>query len=264
MKLRSANHRANMHVHQRVNSPWLMHFTQRYSPDAPRAICLPHAGCGASAFKSLTSAFFMDYEMLVVQYPGRETRLRDPYVRNLHDMVDAIVDVIVPYLTPPYVLFGHSMGAKIAYELVRKLKVLGHPLPEQLVVSCSPAPHHPVNLDQAYKGSDEEFIAYLRRLGGVPEELLAEKELVAFILPTLRADFELLGNYTTTQNDGPLACPLTAIYSPQDTSVTPEATAKWADLALDSFQHYSITGGHFYFPKQQDTLLDILGADGQT
>ena len=249
---------SNRYESRYVDTPWFLRFVPALSVDAPRVICLPHAGSGASAFKNLTSKFFSNYEMLIIQYPGRETRRNDPFIRNLHQTVAHILDAIQPHLEQSYVLFGHSMGAKIGYELLELMKALQLPLPDHFVASCSPAPHRPFTLDPAYKGSDEEFLNYLLRLGGIPKELLEIDELVALILPILRADFELLDGYHPLDNIGPIGCPVTTIFSPDDASVTAVDTAMWEELSPVSFQHRGISGGHFYFSQCRETLFDIL------
>lgn len=250
---------SSLHRHHRVDSPWFMRFAP-HAPGAKRVICLPHAGCGASAFRNLTAGFFSDFEMLIIQYPGRETRLGDPCVCDLHLMVEHIVDAITPFLDQPYILFGHSMGGKIAYELKLKLKALNLPMLENLVVSCSSAPHSQTKISATYKGSDAEFVEYLRKLGGVPDEVLAVDDLMALVLPIVRSDFELLDSYRPTLNVEPLACPVTAIFSPEDVTVQSADTALWKDVAGSSFHHYSVSGGHFYFPLQSETLASVLDA----
>ena len=247
----------DLHNSRRVDTPWLLQFTPPTS-DTPRVICLPHAGSGASAFRNLAHGFFTGVEMLVMQYPGRETRLGEPPIRDLNQMADQIAEAVLPFLDRPVMLFGHSMGAKIAYELVRKLQALRAPLPERLIVSCSPAPHCAPAIDPAYKGSDDEFLSYLRRLGSMPEELLEVDEMIELILPILRADFELLDNYRPSADGETLACPITAIFSPEDETVTPADIAMWEDVSTHPFQLHSISGGHFYFPLQNETLPDIL------
>jgi surfactin synthase thioesterase subunit len=250
---------SNSDQNSRVESPWLLRFTTA-ALGAPRVICLPHAGSGASAFRNLTHGFFADMEMLVIQYPGRETRLGTPPIGDLNRMAEQIADAVRPFLDRPTMLFGHSMGAKIAYELVRKLRELESPLPERLIVSCSPAPHRAGAIDPAYKGSDDEFLSYLRQLGGIPEELLEVDEMIELMLPVLRADFELLDRYRPPADDGTLSCPITAIFSPEDETVTPADVAMWEELTNLPFQLHSVSGGHFYFPLHNETLPDILAA----
>lgn len=225
---------------------------------APRVICLPHAGCGASAFKTLVGPFFQDRDMVVVQYPGRETRLRDPLTCEMQELVDEILPAVGTYLDEPYILFGHSMGSKVAFELLQRLQNQNRRLPESLIVSCSPAPHRPSGLNPAFKQDDAGFLAYLKRLGGVPQELLDVPELLEMVLPILRNDFELLYRYRATANHRMVACPLYAIASPQDISVKETDVAYWKELAGGDFRLMSLDGGHFYFPQQQECLSTRL------
>jgi len=225
---------------------------------APRVICLPHAGSGAAAFKTLAEPFFQDRDMVVVQYPGRETRLRDPLTRDMQELVDEILPAVTVYLDEPYILFGHSMGSKVAFELLQRLQNQNHRLPESLIVSCSPAPHRPSGLNPAFKQDDAGFLAYLKRLGGVPKELLEVPDLLDMVLPILRNDFELLYRYRATANHRAVTCPLYAIASPQDISVREEDVAHWQELAADTFRLMPLEGGHFYFPRQDACLSTHL------
>jgi len=223
-----------------------------------RVICLPHAGCGAAAFKTLAGPFFQDRDMVVVQYPGRETRLRDPLTCDMQELVDEILPAVAPYLDEPYILFGHSMGSKVAFELLQRLQNQNRRLPESLIVSCSPAPHRASGLNPAFKQDDAGFLTYLKRLGGVPRELLDVPDLLEMVLPILRNDFELLYRYRATANHRSVACPLYAIASPQDISVRQEDVAYWQELAGDVFRLMSLEGGHFYFPQQKMCLSTHL------
>jgi pyochelin biosynthetic protein PchC len=227
-------------------------------PLTHKVICLPHAGCGAAAFKTLSSAFFHDRDMVVVQYPGRETRMRDPFFADMQELVDEIMLGLEPHLNDPYVLFGHSMGAKVAYEVVLRLQTQNKPLPQKMAVSCSPAPHRPSGLNRAFQESDAAFLQYLQRLGGVPDELLAVPDLLEMVLPILRADFELLYRYLAPANAGTISCPLYGIASSEDVSVTPQAVSYWQERAAGTFNRINVEGGHFYFPKLDVCFSDLI------
>ena len=126
-----------------VLPPWLVRPIHR--PDAAmRLICLPHAGGGASSFHPLAALLPRDIEMLTVQLPGRESRLSEPPFRRMAPLVDALTDAIAPLLDDkPYALFGHSMGALIAYELGRAFERERLPLPRTTIVSGRRAPSVP-------------------------------------------------------------------------------------------------------------------------
>lgn len=245
------------HENQSTSNKWVMQF-QAHHATAEKVICLPHAGCGAAAFKTLTGNFFHNRDMVVVQYPGRETRMREPFVRDMHDLVDEIVRALIPHMTGPYILFGHSMGSKVVYEVVQRLQAQKERLPEKMVVSCSPAPHRPSGLNNAFQESDDLFLQYLKRLGGVPDELLAIPDLLEMVLPILRADFELLYRYQAPANAEKINCALSAIGSPQDVSVTVQDVAHWQDLCAQTFNLIPVEGGHFYFPNLDVGIDDFI------
>lgn len=245
-----------LHESRPSPTPWLMHFIPQ-EKRGPKIICLPHAGSGAAGFKTLAGHFFRHNELLVVQYPGRETRMRTSFSQTLHQLADEITEVLGGHIDEPYILFGHSMGSKVAYEVALRLQAKNQSMPQRLFVSCGPAPWRPSGLNPAFRENDQTFLAYLKRLGGVPDELLAIPDLVDMILPILRADFELLYTYQPDTASAPLSCPLTAIGSPQDASVSEDAMQQWQDVAGRSFSYLSLEGGHFYFPKQARTFDQI-------
>ncbi|WP_417831824.1 thioesterase II family protein [Terasakiella sp.] len=245
------------HDNKSSTNKWIMEF-QAHHATAQKVICLPHAGCGAAAFKTLTGDFFHNRDMVVVQYPGRETRMRDPFVRDMHDLVDDIVQALIPHMTDPYILFGHSMGSKVAYEVIQRLQVQKERMPDKMVVSCSPAPHRPSGLNNAFQESDDLFLRYLKRLGGVPDELLAIPDLLNMVLPILRADFELLYRYQAPANAEKIKCALSAIGSAQDVSVKVQDVAHWQDLCAEKFDLIPVEGGHFYFSNLNVGMDDLI------
>lgn len=214
---------------------------------APRIFCLPHAGCGASAFYNMTRRFFGGKTLYIYRYPGRETRIAEAPILDLRAMSKEISDSIAALPEEPYWVFGHSMGARIGYQLIQDLHAHGMPLPERLIISCSPAPHRAPPIDQAYKGTRDEFLSYLKKLGGMPAEILMNDELVDLLLPTLRADFALLDSYQVPAPVPKLPCPIDAIFSPDDATVDKGAIAGWKELTTGKFQIKNTPGGHFYF-----------------
>lgn len=249
------------HETQKTTSPWVMRFVPN-RPSQGRVICFPHAGSGAAAFRGMTGRFFQDYEMLVVQYPGRETRIREGFTRRMEDMVSGLISALRPFLNGPYMVFGHSMGSKISYETLLRFQAEGMVMPSRYIVSCSPSPFKNLGLEPAYKKPDEEFLAYLMKLGGVPEELVAMPDLLQMVLPILRADFELLDHYRIAANRALLGVPLLAIASPQDHSMRTSDVDRWGEVVAGDCHRLDVQGGHFYFPKINYRFQDILSAWG--
>jgi surfactin synthase thioesterase subunit len=241
-----------------VLAPWLVRPIHRQ--DAPmRLICLPHAGGGASSFHPLAALLPREVEMLTVQLPGRESRLSEPPFRRMEPLIDALTDAIAPLLDRPYALFGHSMGALIAYELSRAFERKRLPLPRTTIVSGRRAPTVPNTEAPLHRLSDDQFVeALVARYDAIPKVIRDEPELMALFLPVLKADFEV---FETHHHSGtrPLDCAL-AIYGGRSDPQT-QQMAGWADLYGGPCRTRLFDGGHFYLADQRRALAEALAED---
>ncbi|GIH95242.1 thioesterase II family protein [Planobispora siamensis] len=218
-------------------------------PGALPLYCLPHAGGAASAFRAWQRKL-PGVAVQPVQLPGRESRHREPpYLRMeplVSDLADAVLaDVEASAAGRRYALYGHSLGAIVAFELVREIRRRGGPAPVHLFVSGSDAPHltyedgPPVG-----KMNRQEVAALLRSLGGTPEWLLADPEALAMILPAVQADFTVKETYVY-RDEPPLDLPISLLTSSADPRVSPDKTAGWRALTSARFAPYPFDGGHF-------------------
>jgi medium-chain acyl-[acyl-carrier-protein] hydrolase len=240
-----------------VSSAWFVRPVPRPFADL-RLFCLPHAGVGASVYRPWAAAMPADVELVAVQPPGRETRLREPAFSGLDELVDALLDAMTSLLDRPFALFGHSMGACVAYEAARRMESAGLPAPERLFVSGRRAPSVPAT-DPPMNGlSDDAFIAEIqRRYGGIPAEVLRHPELVALLLPTLRADIQALERHVH-QRSAPLRAPIFALGGAQDPVVSADGLAAWRSETASAFALRLFPGGHFYLQTTRDTVIETV------
>lgn len=226
-----------------------------------RLFCFPYAGRGASLFYSWSKDLPGEIEVCPVQLPGRENRLREEAYSSLPELIPILVAALTPYLDRPYAFFGHSMGALIAFELARYLQQgTRRSVPVHLFVSGHRAPHLSLRDRQASRLPEAEFIEALRRLQGTPEEVFAHPELLALLLPLLRADFSLCETYTYTFSR-PLSCPITAFGGLQDQETARAALSAWREHTSSSFRVRFFPGGHFFLEQEQKALLNVLAQD---
>ena len=167
-----------------------------------------------------------------------------------------------PYLDRPFAFFGHSMGAVVAFELARWLRRRGQPLPAALFVSGARAPQFRRNHVPPPDPSDEQFVAELRRLEGIPAEVLDNADLMRVVMPALRADAALYRRYVYTE-DVPLGCPIRAYGGAADPNVGREHLEGWAEQTSSSFAVRVFAGGHFYLQTATDEFLDVLSRDAE-
>jgi medium-chain acyl-[acyl-carrier-protein] hydrolase len=235
---------------------WLV--CPRPDPEARlRLLCFSYAGGGSGAFTGWAERLPPSVEVTAVRLPGRESRIMQRPYAVLEDLLPDLGDAVSDYCAEPYVLFGHSMGALIAFEYARWLRAHGRRPPEHLVVSGRRAPQLRHNRPLIHTLPDDTFAEQLRELGGTPEELLADARVMRLIMPGLRADFQLNDGYRY-RPDAPLDCPLTAFGGRADRHVDEPGLAAWAEQTTGPFRHTLFDGGHFFLHSAKESVLGEL------
>lgn len=242
-----------------MSNPWLQRVAPR--PDAKlRLFCFSYAGAGASVYRPWSTALPAQIEVCAVQLPGREGRLREPALASIGEMVAALETALLPHFDRPFAFFGHSMGALLACELARALASRSGPRVAQLLVSGRRPPHLPETETPIHTLSDDAFVASIgHRYGGIPAEVLRHRELLALLLPGLRADMKAIETHPFEA--GPLLdCPIIAFGGDSDPRTPRQQLDQWQAQTHGSLRVRSFAGGHFYFtdPQVRAALLDDL------
>ncbi|MDQ2882204.1 MAG: alpha/beta fold hydrolase [Actinomycetota bacterium] len=238
-----------------TRSPWTQ--VSRPRPAARlRLICLPAAGGGASRYRDWPAHLPDDVEVVSVQLPGRENRFNEPAIESMEPLVGQLLDGLAGHLVRPFALFGHSMGGLIAFELVRRLRPRGLQ-PVHLVTSGCRAPHLRSRSPDWHTLPDREFIAAVEELGGIPPELLADRQFLDTMLPMLRSDCALTETYVC-RPQAPLSCPVTAFGGLQDQEVFPEDVRAWSSHTTGPFRAHLLPGDHFFVNTARSDLLRLL------
>ncbi|GAB3579657.1 alpha/beta fold hydrolase [Amycolatopsis endophytica] len=191
--------------------------------------------------------------MLAVQYPGREDRITEAGQEDARTTAAAVADALAGLAERPTILFGHSLGALIAYETAR---TLGGHAPAHLVVSGRRAPADEVGGD-LHRQDDDALVDELDRLGGVGTELLRDPAVRPVFLPSIRADFRVAETYRH-RHGPPLTCPVTAVIGTEDTEVDAVQAGRWAETTRGPFTLHTLPGGHFYLLPRQAAVHDLL------
>ena len=219
-----------------------------------RLFCFPHAGGAASAYYGWGAAL-PEVEVVAVQAPGREGRMKEPPIVDSRELVSQLTDAIAPSLDRPVCFFGHSMGALVAYEVARELRRRGAPMPAHLYVSGRRSPTLPESGPLLHPLPDGEFIDELnRRFGGLPAAIVDEPELLELFLPVLRADVTLLETHVF-RAEAPLDVPMSAYGGVGDHQTHPESLGAWGTLAARPLTVRTFPGGHFYLHQHRDDFL---------
>jgi surfactin synthase thioesterase subunit len=233
---------------------WLLR-RDSVGPRDLQMVCVPYAGGSSSVFRSWTAALPPGVELLCVDLPGHGRRFTEPLHTRMAEIVPALADDIQAVRSGSLCLFGHSLGGLIAYETARELTARGHG-PDHLFVSAVRPPNRRVTR-ALHTLDDASMLAGLTRLGGIPDVVLADEELVEAFLPILRADLTLRETYLPT--DGPtLECLLTVFAGASDVSVPPAELPDWAECTRGGFDSVTVPGGHFFL-HDDEPLLALLG-----
>jgi surfactin synthase thioesterase subunit len=237
---------------------WLSVWTKKPAADV-RLFCLPFAGGGASYYYSWSRALdTAPIEVAAAQLPGRETRFREAPVRSMAALVDGLADAMAPRLDRPFWLFGHSLGAIVAYELARAMRDRGLPQPAQLFVSGAPAPSRVTRVDDLHALSDADFIRVMaERYEGIPDEVQRNRELLSLVLPALRGDMTVIETYRY-QPAAPLTCDVTALGGDRDPHLDATAFESWRGMTTGLFRSRLFPGGHFYLTDARDEIVQMM------
>ena len=238
--------------------PWIVRSRPQEAAKV-RLFCFPYAGGGASIYRTWVDALPPSIEVCAIQLPGRERRFAEPAFRSMAPLIAALTDALIPYLDRPFALFGHSMGATIAYEVARRCQSELRRRACCLLVSAQSAPQIPLSNPATYRLPDDDFLAKIRQLNGTPEEVLANAELMALMVLLLRADFELIETYQQLPGER-LDCPVYTFVADDDAEVSRQELADWSEITTDdrSTEPLMFHGGHFYLHSQQQTLTHAI------
>lgn len=243
-----------------TDTTWLRHAP---SDAAVRLICLPHAGGGAASFTRWLRLFPPAIEPVRVQLPGREELAAQPPLRQVREAVSALLPQLPGLAGGPVALYGHSMGALIAFELARALRAEGT-APTHLFVSGRRAPHLPASKPPIHHLPDEEFAAELAAIGGAAG--VSSPALRRYTARLVKADLTLCEEYAH-HPARPLPCPITAFHGTADPIVDVAEVESWQDHTTEAFALHTFPGDHFFHQRHRAaiaaTITETLATPGR-
>ena len=234
-------------------------FGGRGAAGTPRLICLPYAGGSAMGFRSFRELFPKWLDVCLLELPGRGTRIHEALETDMGRLVQSIATELVSLCTEsPFVLYGHSMGALIAYRLAKELRISHGLEVGMLLVSGAKAPHFPRGKELIHEMSDEQLIARLHKMDGAGTDLYRDRELGGLMLEVLRSDFRMLETSSLCSVD-PLPCPVHAFGGDQDPFVDHEGVEGWRLHTESRFKATFYPGGHFFIREYaREMVSDIM------
>lgn len=241
----------------RTNAPttfarWIKHMPgPNRRPNSGAIVVFPHAGAAAASYRRLATALAAGGDTFVVQYPGRAERLHHPAPETIHDLARGLFEAGPWHRAAPLRLFGHSMGAVVAFEFARIVERRGIPV-HKLWVSAAPPPSA-VSAQPRLPTGRLELLADVAEMGGTDPRLLADEEFAELLANATRFDYRALNRYDC--GDGArIRADIHAIGGRHDRRVNVESLHRWANHTLGSFTLSLFDGGHFYINEHTNTV----------
>jgi surfactin synthase thioesterase subunit len=241
-----------------VSTAWM----RRYHPAAGadrRLVCFPHAGGSASYFTSTSARFSPKADVIAIQYPGRQDRLREPCVTDIGTLADRIVDELIKLSDKPTVFFGHSMGAVLGFEVAWRLEQKGVNAPHALIASGRRGPST-LREESVHRRDDDGIIAELKLLNGTDAALLADEEILRMALPALRGDYRAIESYRGDPEQR-LRASITVLTGDADPKTTVEEAEAWQRHTEGGFRMRTFAGGHFFLTRHQAAVNDEIARE---
>ena len=245
-----------------LRNPWLTRFRPR--PDATRrVVCFGPAGGGPSFYRKWPELLPADTELIAINLPGREARLAEPPTHSIEGSAATVARALAEDRPRPTILFGHSMGALIAYETAHALCARGARPDLALVVSGRESPDRTMGDPAFLRLPDATFLEYVaNRYGGIPIEVMQEPELRELVVPPLRADFAAVAAYREPSRPA-LDLPLVILSGIDDRQTAGDQAEGWRSRSSGPIRERSFPGGHFYLVQQmKQVIAEALAALG--
>ena len=235
---------------------WLRRY--HTAPDAAhRLVCLPHAGGSASYFFGVARNLAPAVDVLAAQYPGRQDRRTEPCVATVTELADLLAAQVAGVADKPLSLFGHSMGAVLAFEVASRLEADGV-RPHSIIVSGRRAPDT-VRDECVHLRDDDGLIAEIQSLSGTDTKVMQDEEILRMVLPSIRNDYRAVETYRG-EPGRTVAAPIHALIGDSDPKATVDEVRRWAEHTTGAFALKVFPGGHFYLDHHVPEVLGLIRA----
>lgn len=250
-----------MSAHTISGDSWLV-YLRRVSRPVFRIIFFPHAGAGPSAFRLLAEQLPREAEILCVQLPGRERRLKEPPLSSADEVITPLTEKIQSVCSDdvPTIMFGHSLGSLLSYCVVHRMGPTRMTSKLRALVLSGCQPPHIVRDESKglhWRLSDEDLISEIRKLNGTDQEVLGNNELLELLLPTLRSDIRLADDLRQSLVPS-ISTPIIAIGGDNDPEVPRDEILAWRDYTKGSFEQRIFSGDHFFIDLQRGAVCEMI------
>ena len=249
----------NLATVQKTFAPWIKLVPEGDGAErAGATVVFPHAGAAAAGYRSLATALATGGDTYVVQYPQRAERLREPAPETVHDLALGLFEAGPWNGVAPLRLFGHSMGAIVAFEFARIAESRNVAV-ERLWVSAGPAPSAIAGMPQL-PTTDDALLSDIADLGATDPDLLADEEFAELITTAVRADYQAINRYACAPGVR-IRADVCVLGAHDDDRVDAEALRLWENHTAGAFELFLYDGGHFYLNEHIDAVAAQVNAD---
>jgi len=218
-----------------------------------KLFCLPYAGGSAVMYLKWS---IEGVEIIPLEYAGRGLRADKPFDKSFEHLVEDVYSLLKTQVKAGdrYAMFGHSMGTYVVYELYRKIVRDNLTPPEHIFLSAAVAPDKIAEIKRIAYLDDSTFVDEVKKLGGLPDEIVNAKEFANSFLKVIRSDFQLFEQYEFQDDHTIMNCPVTVFFGDRD-GIGFDAVIRWRRFASGDFSVNGFNGDHFYINTEWKSVV---------
>ena len=235
----------------------IFHKIKSSSEPTIRLICFGYAGGSIQTLNGWQNSLPDHVELLLVQLPGHGMQILQPPLNSMQEIIESLLIQTPNYMELPYILLGHSLGAKICFEYMKALKKASYRMPSYFVASGCSAPRLKSEMFSISPLDEKQVMHELKKLGGTPDEILENIELMPLLMPTLLADFNIAASYHDKEKFT-VTTPLCLIAGGRDQRVDSDKLYLWKESFVGETYFNKIDDDHFFIESSRDCYLRIL------
>ncbi len=226
-----------------------------------KLFCFPYAGGSSTIFSQWKKHLHEEIELRPIELAGRGKRTSEGFYNNLQETIqDVYQQIQIEIMDSPYLLFGHSLGCLIAYELAQQIRMRKMPEPKHIFFSGQGAPDLRKKDRKKYHLMDElTFREEIVELGGTPPDFFEHPELVEMFLPLLKNDFKIAETYDLNGNINAFDIDISILMG-KDDEFSAEQCDGWKNHTTGLCSIYHFNGGHFFIHNETERIIQIINS----